>query len=354
MHNMGKMTRLLGALILAALVVVPISGCTGQALAMEGPIDRLSLDPDQITITIDGQEIVINSDTEITGALAEGTIIKVKLKAQDDGSLVALEIEVEGNDNEANLDDDGHIELKGTIQSIATDDNTGDITSIAIDDQEILVDEYTEIESTLAIGDFVEVEYALQDDGSLLAVEIEVDEDEEELELKGTIEDLTDTSVTISGQTFLITEDTEVEGALALGVVVEVEYTDIAGSLIALEIEVEDRENDQGDDTDEDVDEDFELEGVVENLTLNSDGTSTVVIKDQEIIINGNTEVEGVLTVGVIAEVEIAVQPDGSLVALEVEVEDSEDDDDSEDDEDKNHEEENDDEDSDHDDVDED
>jgi len=357
MRNMLKRVRLLGILILAACLVVPISGCTGQALALEGAIEGLNLNPDGITIVVDGQEIVIDSDTEIAGMLAEGTVIEAKFIVQDDGSLLALEIEVEESDNEANLDDDGDIELKGTIQSIATDDNTGDITSIVIDGQEVLIDENTEIESTLAVGALVEVEYEVQDDGSLLAVEIEVEENEEdiedgeEIELEGAIEDLTDTSITVAGQTFITTKDTEIEGVLALGAIVEIEYEEIDGSLIALEVEVEDREGDQESDTDEDADEDFELEGTIESLVLNPDGTSTLTITNhtQEIIINGDTEVEGVLTVGAIAEVEIAVQPDGSLVALEIEVEDDENEE-----EDENHEDEDDDEDNDHDDLDED
>ncbi len=100
MNKIMKIPRTLGTLITAALLIVAISGCSGQAKA-HGAIESLSLGTDNITIVIDGQEIIINGDTEITGMLAEGTVIEVKFVVQDDGSLLAVEIEVE---------DDKHIE----------------------------------------------------------------------------------------------------------------------------------------------------------------------------------------------------------------------------------------------------
>ena len=89
-----KIPRIIGTLIIAALLIVAVSGCSGQAYA-QGAIEGLSLNTDNITIVIDGQEIIINRDTEITGMLAEGTVIEVKFVVQDDDSLLAVKIEVE-------------------------------------------------------------------------------------------------------------------------------------------------------------------------------------------------------------------------------------------------------------------
>ncbi len=60
---------------------------------------------------ISGYTVLINSDTELSGALEVGTRVKVEAVTQDDGSLLAIEISAEGEDEsddvmENDLDDD--------------------------------------------------------------------------------------------------------------------------------------------------------------------------------------------------------------------------------------------------------
>jgi hypothetical protein len=256
MNKITKIPRTLGTLIIAALLIVAISGCSGQANA-HGAIESLSLGTDNITMVIDGQEIIINGDTEITGMLAEGTVIEVKFVVQDDGSLLAVEIEVEDDDEDT---DDEDFDIEGTIDSLS------DNTSIVVDGQTFLINGDTEIEGTLSANATVEVEYVVQNDGSYLAVEIEVEDDDE--------------------------------------------------------AELDDEESNDDEDKDEDTDdEDFEIEGSVESLTLNQDGTGIAIIDGKEILINGDTEIEGILTANATVEVEY-VEQDGLLLALEIEVED--------------------------------
>ena len=110
-----KIPRIIGTLIIAALLIAAISGCSGQANA-HGAIESLSLGTDNITIVIDGQEIIINGDTEISGMLAEGAVIEVKFAVQDDGSLPALRIEVEDTEDiEEDVDESSYEEVSKHI-----------------------------------------------------------------------------------------------------------------------------------------------------------------------------------------------------------------------------------------------
>jgi len=119
MKNIKKIPRVIGTLMIAALLVIVVGGYSGQAYALEE--------------NIDGQGILV---------------------ADLDG----------GEDEE--------FEIEGTIESL-TD------TGIVVDGQEIIIDETTEIEGTLEVGAIVEVEALVQDDGSLLALEVEVEDGEE-------------------------------------------------------------------------------------------------------------------------------------------------------------------------------
>jgi hypothetical protein len=79
---------------------------------------------------------------------------------------------------------------------------------------------------------------------------------EEEIEFSGTIEEMGSSAWIISGITVQIDQDTELEGILEVGTLVEVEaMTQEDGSLLALEISAE-LDDDSGDDMDDDMDDD--------------------------------------------------------------------------------------------------
>ena len=121
MRITNKIPGVIGTLIIAALLVIAVSGYSNRAHALEG--------------TIDGQGILVAD--------------------LDNGDI-----------------GDEEFEIEGTIESL-TD------TGIVVDGQEIIIDETTEIEGILAVGTMVEVEALVQDDGSLLALEVEVEDGEE-------------------------------------------------------------------------------------------------------------------------------------------------------------------------------
>ncbi len=77
-------------------------------------------------------------------------------------------------------------------------------------------------------------------------------------------------------------------------------------------------EENTGEDTEGENDPDDEtihLEGTIQIVTAIS-----IVIDGKTILINADTEIDGELTIGAAAEVDAVVQADGSLLALEIDV----------------------------------
>ncbi|MCH7975835.1 MAG: T9SS type A sorting domain-containing protein [Bacteroidetes bacterium] len=144
-----------------------------------------------------------------------------------------------------------------------------------------------------------------------------------DVEVRGVIEALGDQALTVGGLTFLVNEDTEIEGPdgedltfddLDVGMLVEVEGEFEDGELVAEEIEVQD-----GDDGDE-----VEVEGFITAL-----GDSTLTVGGLLFRVTPDTDIEGEhgadlefedLAVGDFAEVEGHFTSD-DLVADEIEVE---------------------------------
>lgn len=184
--------------------------------------------------------------------------------------------------------------------------------------------------------------------------EVEENEPGENLKLGGTIEAISENSITILGLQFQVNEATDIEGILQVGEFAKVEFNVAEGTtLVALEIEAEDEldEND-GDDQDDPEDEDLQegedtddledskVTGVVEAFS-----ESSITINGQVYTFDGDTELDEGLQVGVIATIEFVTLPDGTLLATEVET-DADDDageDDQDDDEDEDEDEEEDD-----------
>lgn len=58
------------------------------------------------SIVVDGKTMMINGDTEIKGTLAVGDKVEIEAVRQNDGSLLATAVEVEGSTDAIGLDDD--------------------------------------------------------------------------------------------------------------------------------------------------------------------------------------------------------------------------------------------------------
>jgi len=147
-----------------------------------------------------------------------------------------------------------------------------------------------------------------------------------EVDVDGRIEALGSNSLTVNGFTFLVTDQTEVEGEddrplsfsdLREGDVVEVEgYRDRNGDLIAYEIE---REDDDDDDANE-----MEVKGFIDSINapeLTVNGITFTVTSETEIEDDDRERMLTDLQVGDRVEVEGYRNRDGVLIAEEIEIE---------------------------------
>lgn len=129
-----------------------VVGETADRFEFVGVVDAIGAD----AWIISGVEVAVDAETEIEADIAVGDSVKVEGLVQEDGDWLATEIELEE-------DADGSFEFVGELESL-------DPWIVA--GQEIAVDDATEIEDGLAVGDLVKVEGVITEDGVWLATEI--------------------------------------------------------------------------------------------------------------------------------------------------------------------------------------
>jgi hypothetical protein len=133
-------------------------------------------------LVVAGQTIMVDASTSIYGNegatlklsdLKVGDSVEVKATRQTDGSLLAVKIELAGDNGGSGQ----QVELKGSVQSVGTN-------QLMVDGQTVMVNASTFIQgdegkkltlADLKVGDSVEVQAVKQTDGTLLAVKIELD-----------------------------------------------------------------------------------------------------------------------------------------------------------------------------------
>ena len=127
--------------------------------------------------TISDLEIRIVEETGIDDEIVVGDFVEVEALQFGDGTLIAEEIElsegeVDDTDDEIDVDElDDDYDFTGILQVI-TDD------AWIIDDQVFVITTDTEIDDDITVGDAVEVEAQVDEDGSLSALEIELADDD--------------------------------------------------------------------------------------------------------------------------------------------------------------------------------
>jgi hypothetical protein len=157
-------------------------------------------------VVVNGQTILIDSNTRIEGTLAEGAKVDVKYVVQGDGSLLATKIEIEDNDDEEDVSDKDEDDVdEEDVDSDDSDIDNGNIeenetagrlvsfsdTEVVVNSQTILIDSNTRIEDTLVEGSKVEVKYITQADNTLLATKIEVEDSDDEKDVNDDDQDKT-------------------------------------------------------------------------------------------------------------------------------------------------------------------
>lgn len=226
----------------------------------------------------------------------------------------------------------GYIEIEGSIQSIGED-------SLVVNGYVFYVDSNTVVRadhdmsfsfSDLKVNDYVEVKAREQADGSYLAEWIKLedskgDHHDSEVEVKGNIEAVNDSSITVNGTVFIVNSQTVIKGHnhqnltladLSEGTFVEVKaQVQADGSYLALKIKVEEREN---------YSLDVEIRGKIDSV-----GTDLLIVSAQQVFVTGQTEIKihghdqgslADLQPGMKVDVEAYRANDGSLVAREIKV----------------------------------
>jgi len=323
-----------GVLVATEVEVEEAPDLAGQLIGFEGEIEVFTSIADFV---VNDQSITTTNETIFKGGHSSDLALGVEITVRGsivDGAFVAAVIRVA---------QDTEIKIEGLVQSTDLDTN-----SIVILGNAVFTDEYTRFiddsedderrfrVDDILIGDKVSIK-AFDNEGQLLASQVkrkktvnEVDDDTETTELEGKVSDITAPTFSVNGVTVKVTEASVIESPNSSELTsseffstitndTEVEVEGIPqddGSLLALEIEIESKENDSG------VVEPFvELKGIidsfdsVEAFTVNGHSITTNLFTRYE---DGNPDL---LAMGIEVKVKGHQAEDGTIVAKKIEIE---------------------------------
>ncbi len=255
-------------------------------LRLTGAIESISGD----MWTIAGHPFRVDAATEIDEDLDVGDVVRVEFDLEDDGTMLATRIDARG---------DEEFRFIGEIKSIGAD-------SWVVGKHTIMVDDDTRLDDDLAVGELARVRFEILD-GTMLATRIESRQDDD-LHFRGVIESMAAGEWVVAGHGFVVDDNTRLDKGLAVGVFVRVEFeTSPDGTLVATRIKT-------------DVEGSLNFSGMI--MSMSADGWT---IGSYTFVVDGNTELDEGLAVGVIARVEFETLPDGTLVATSIETDEDED-----------------------------
>jgi hypothetical protein len=234
-----------------------------------------------------GQTVIVTTTTRVEGAVEVGVFVKVKGILQADGSVLALQIEVEAPPAE--------VEFKGVVEAILPD-------GYQIAGRTVIVTATTRIDGPIAVGTFVEVKGTLQPDGTILASRIHREEEgQPRVEFEGMVEEILPNGYRVAGQTVIVTTTTRIEGPIAVGDFVKVEgIPQPDGTILATRIRLR---------------EEVKFTGLVEEIL--PDGYR---VSGRTVVVTDFTKVKGPIAVGDWVEVKGFLQADGRILAREIKV----------------------------------
>ncbi len=222
------------------------------------------------------------------------------------------------------------VEFTGTVDLIAAD-------QWVIQGYTVLIDAQTVIDGAFAVGDVVDVHAVVDGVGTVTATRIEgfspdstpspeSGEDPsstltspslDEAEFVGVVESIAADQWIISGQTFLITMQTEIKDMIVAGDTVKVHaYLDENNAMTAREIELALEPSSSSDQPSLSTAE-LELTGVVEAIA-----PDLWTVAGQEFAVNAQTEIKDVIAIGDRVKVHLLVGAGNSLTAREIELAD--------------------------------
>ncbi len=278
-------------------------------IELEGMVEVVGEDG---SFVIAGHKVLVDPSTHFEPdrtAVVVGVWVEVKAVQLEDGSLLALEIEVE----HSGQPDDNEVEtfkFRGVVEAMQGTRLT--VNGMVIDTSTAA------IEGNLQVGAVVEVEATRTADGTLVAIEVEVkaehqDDHAAQVEFQGTVEAIEGTIYIVVGVRVDASGATIEHGPIAVGDVVKVEGIEREdGSVAATHIcKI----------TPDEAAAEVEFTATVEAIdaaagTISFDNGLTVLVNTSTLL----DERHGVLEVGVEVKVKAIQQDDGSLLALRIKV----------------------------------
>ena len=274
------------------------------------------------TITGFGSVYVNGVEWETNQAVIEiddelGTELELKV-----GQVVTVygNITADGTANADRIEYDA--DLEGPISAINLDENTIEVLGrVCVYNGNTKFDDDSGISSPsdLSVGDFVEINGHLMDDGKLLMVHVELEDDEGEVEIAGQVDNLnTDMSTFMIGSQLVDFVSANLEDfdgqPIEDGQWVEVEASStlgLDGELVAFKVELEEPDYDYGDE--------FEVEGLI--AEVNSGGS--IMVSGITIQVPATVQYEYGTAADVVADAQVEVEGyvngPGQYVATKIE-----------------------------------
>lgn len=297
----------------------------GNEIELKGFIDAKTTN----SVFVGQKEFLVNSQTLILNhnnspitfsQLNVGDFVEVKAYRQMDSSFLAVRIKLEDTPQ-------NQIELKAKIESIIGNDVTVGGITFNTDSNTVFLDN-NRMPTTLSffsVGMLVEVKGFKRQDGSHYASRMKMEDFIiNEVEVRGTITDLSSTSITVAGVPFDVDNSTQVfdhqnnpisYSSLQIGQLVEVKGLRTSSTSVkAVRIKLENNE-------------DIEIFGRI--TAINSDN---IEINGLVVFVNSNTVflnhanqaiTFSDLAVDLFVEVKMTRLPNNSLLALRIKIEDS-------------------------------
>ena len=298
---------------------------TGETRAnpvdIEGRIERIGRDGG---LVVNGIPVAVSSLTAIDAALQVGAPVQVRGLLQRDGSVLAREVLGYG----PGITGGTEASVAGIVERVTTGDD-GRVTGFVIDEISVTTDQLTRMEVELTDGLAV-VAQAIVIDGEILAVTVEPRPTGSIgalplVQMEGTVERafartvVLPRDITVNGITVRISGDTTITGSFSVGAVVRVTGS-ISGSVfLARQIERVPTYTAQA----EEMPARFNLTGVVEEITLDSEGQpETILLSGNLITVVPLTVFQDDVSVGDSVTAQGIVR-DGALLAALVELDDS-------------------------------
>ena len=249
---------------------------------------------------------VLTPDTEVDGELVEGALVFVNGFSAADGTFVAKYVKVRMHENE-------HVFVDGPIEEF-TD------STIVVGGQLFNLSPETHIMGEPTIGRFARVGGVIDAAGQLWAVRIEVQADrpiEEKIVAEGQIEAYGEGTITVNGQTFVISETTQTMGTPEVGkMAFVIGSADANGVITAIFIQV--HESPVVYPVQDDL---VRLSGVISEIYAEK---NLIVVDERIVALTAETEIQGELAVGSEVGVLARTDAEGQLTALKIYVRQSE------------------------------